>query len=70
MKILNYRVIFSGKMAESDEENVITIAFMNSNLKNPETSQDIKLLQFGNPTSETVNSIDCNQKVRNSFLVI
>ena len=67
---LEYRVIFSGKMVESDKENVITIAFMNSNLKNPETSQDIKLLQFGNPTSETVNSIDCNQKVRNSFLVI
>ena len=67
---MDYRVIFSGKMVESDDENVFAIAFMNSILKNSETSPDIKLLQFENPTSETVNSIDCNQKVRNSFLVI
>ena len=67
---MDYRVIFSGKIIESNEENVFAIAFMNSTLKNPETSQDAKLLQFGNPTSETVNSIDCDQKVRNSFLVI
>ncbi len=66
----DYQVIFSGKVIESDEENVFTIAFMNSALKNPEISLDIKLLQFGNPTLDTVNSIDCNQKVRNSFLVI
>jgi hypothetical protein len=67
---LDYRVIFSGKMIESDEENVFAITFMNSTLKNPETSVDIKILQSGNPISESVNSIDCNQKVRNSFLVI
>jgi len=67
---LGYRVIFSGKMIESDEENVFAIAFMNSTLKNPETGIDIKILQFGSPTSESVSSIDCTEKVRNSFLVI
>jgi len=64
---LNYKVIFSGKMVESDKENVIAIASMNTS-QSPETSQNIKLLQFGNPASESVNSIDCNQKVRNSVL--
>ncbi len=67
---LGYRVIFSGKMIESDERSEFAIAFMNSTLKNPETNIDVKLLQFGNPTSESVSSIDCNEKVRNSFLVI
>jgi len=64
---LNYKVIFSGKMVESDKENVIAITSMNTS-QSPETSQNIKLLQFGNPASESVNSIDCNQKVRNSDL--
>jgi hypothetical protein len=64
---LNYRVIFSGKMIESDKENIFAIASMNTS-QCPETSQNIKLLQFGNPTSDSVNSIDCNQKVRNSVL--
>ncbi len=64
---LNYKVIFSGKTVESDKENVIAITSMNTS-QSPETSQNIKLLQFGNPASESVNSIDCNQKVRNSDL--
>jgi hypothetical protein len=66
---MDYRVIFSGKMAESDEENIFAVAFMNPNLKNSESNLDLKLLQFGNSTSESINSIDCNQKVRNSLVV-
>jgi len=66
---LDYRVIFSGKMVESEKENVFAIAFINTS-QSPETGQNIKLLQFGNPASESVNSIDCNQKVRNSVLMI
>jgi hypothetical protein len=65
---LNFKVIFSGKMIESDKENIFAIASMNPS-QCPETSQNIKLLQFGNPTSDSVNSIDCNQKVRISVLV-
>ena len=67
---VDYRVIFSGKMAESDEENIFAVAFTNSNLKNSESNLDLKLLQFGNSTSESINSIDCNQKIRNSILVV
>jgi len=65
---LNYKVIFSGKMVESDKENIFAIASMNTS-QSHETGQNIKLLQFGNPTSESVNSIDCNQEVRDSVLV-
>jgi hypothetical protein len=66
---MDYRVIFSGKMAESDEENIFAVALMNPNLKNSESNLDLKLLQFGNSTSESIHSIDCNQKVRNSLVV-
>ena len=67
---MDYRVIFSGKMAESDEEDIFAVAFMNSNPKNSESNLDLKLLQFGNSTSESVNSIDCNQNIRNPILVV
>ncbi len=66
---LGYKVIFSGKMVESDKENVFAVVFMNST-QNPETSQNSVLLQFGNLISESVNSIDCNQEIRNLVLVI
>ncbi len=65
----DYRVIFSGKMEESDKENVFAIAFMNST-QIPETSQNIKLLQFGTENSEYVYPTECNQLVRNPCLVI
>jgi len=39
---LSYRVIFSGKVAETDEVNVMVISFINSSLKNPEMGQNIK----------------------------
>ena len=66
---LDYRVIFSGKMEESDKENVFAIAFMNST-QIPETSQNIKLLQFGTENSEYLYPTECNQLVRSSCLVI
>jgi hypothetical protein len=66
---LDYRVIFSGKMEESDKENVFAIAFMNST-QIPETSQNIELLQFGTENSEYVYTTECNQLVRNPCLVI
>jgi hypothetical protein len=65
----DYRVIFSGKMEESDKENVFAIAFMNST-QIPETSQNIKFLQFGTENSEYVYTTECNQLVRNPCLVI
>lgn len=66
---LDYRIIFSGKMTESDRDDVFEYVFMNSS-QNLEMNQNFKLLQFGNQTSESVKYPDNNQKVRNSGLVI
>ena len=66
---LNYRVIFSGKIVETDEQNVFAIAIMNSGLKNPEMGQNIKILQFGELTINSEKSIGSNQEFRNSISV-
>jgi hypothetical protein len=66
---LDYRVIFSGKIEESDKENEFAIAFMNS-IQTPEPSQNIKLLQFGTQNSEFVHPTECNQLLKNPCLVI
>jgi hypothetical protein len=63
---MDYRVIFSGKMIESDEESEFAIAFLNSAPKNPETNMSIKVLQSGNSASESGYSGGCNQKDRYS----
>lgn len=41
-----FQVIFSGKIIESDEEDMIAVSLMNSVIKNPETIQNLKLLQI------------------------
>ncbi len=66
---LNYRVIFSGKVAEIDEENIIVISFINSSLKNPEMGQNIKFLQIGELGINLEKSISSNQEFRNSIWV-
>ena len=43
-----FQVVFSGKITESDEGNVIAVSLMNSVIKNPETTQNLKLLQIEN----------------------
>lgn len=62
-------IIFSGKMEESGKENVFAIAFMNST-QILETSQNIKLLQFGAENLEYLYPTECNQLVKNPYLVI
>jgi len=59
-----FQVVFSGKITESDEENVIAVSLMNSVIKNPETAQNLKSLQIG---ESIINSIDSNQEYRNSI---
>ncbi len=59
-----FQVVFSGKITESDEENVIAVSLMNSVIKNPETTQNLKLLQIG---ESIINSIDSNQEYRKSI---
>jgi len=61
---VSFQVVFSGKITESDEENVIAISLMNSVIKNPETAQNLKLLQIG---ESIANSIDSDQEYRNSI---
>jgi hypothetical protein len=65
---LSYRVIFSGKIAETDEESVVAISFMNLGIKNPEISQNIKFLQIGELTNSE-KSIGSNHEFRNSISV-
>ena len=62
---LSYRVVFSGKSVETDEENVIAISFMNSSLKNPEMGQNIKFSQFVELTIISEKS-SSNQEFRDS----
>jgi len=64
---LSYRIIFSGKVAETDEENVFVVYFMNLGIKNPEISQNIKFLQIGELPTNSEKSIGSNQEFRNSI---
>ena len=61
---VSFQVVFSGKITESDEEIVIAVSLMSSVIKNPETAQNLKLLQIG---ESIINSIDSNQEYRNSI---
>jgi len=64
---LSYKIIFSGKITETDEENIFAISFMNSGIKNPEIGQNIKFLQIGELTIDSGKSIVSNQEFRNSI---
>ncbi len=66
---LNYRVIFSGKIVEMDEQNMFIISILNSGLKNFENGQNIKIQQFGELAINSKNSIGSIQEFRNSILV-
>jgi len=66
---LSYKIVFSGKITETDEENGIAISFMNSIIKNPETAQNIRLLQIGECIINSEKSIGSNQEFRNSISV-
>ena len=63
----SFQVVFSGKVTESDEENVFAVSLMNSMIKNPETAQSLKLLQIGESIINSENSIGFNQEFRNSI---
>ena len=65
-KDLNFKIVFSGKIAETNEQNVFAISFMNSIIKNPETAQNIRLLQIEESVINPEKSIGSNQEFRNS----
>ncbi|MCV0410675.1 hypothetical protein [Nitrosopumilus sp.] len=64
---LSYRVIFSGKITETGEENEFAISFLISGLKNIETEQNIKLLQIGELSINSEESNSFIQEFRNSI---
>ena len=64
-KDLSYNIVFSGKIAEMDKENVFAISFMNSIAKNPEIYQNVKLLQIEESVINSEKSIGSNQEFRN-----
>ena len=66
---LDYRVVFSGNLDESDEENVFAIAFMNPS-QGPEPMKNFKFLQFGNLTSENGKYSGLDRQGQNPSLVI
>ncbi len=66
---LSYRVVFSGKIAETGEENEFVTLFMNSMIKNPDTAQNIRLLQIGESVINSEKAITSNQESRNSISV-
>ena len=67
---LSYRVVFSGKIAETGDENGFVVSFMNSMIKNPETSQNIRLLQIGESVINSEKVIGSNQEFKNLVLVM
>ena len=64
---LSFKIVFSGKSGEMNKENEFVISLMNSVIKNPETVQNIRLLQIGESeiNSEGING--SNQEFRNSY---
>ena len=66
---LDYRVVFSGNLDESDEENVFAFAFMNP-IQGSEPVKNFKFLQFGNQTSENGKNPGWDQQKPNPGLVI
>ena len=64
---LSYKVVFSGKITETDEENVFAVSIMNSMIKYPETAQNMRLLQIGESVINSEKSIGANQEFRNSI---
>ncbi len=66
---LSYKIIFSGKISETDEANVFEIFFVNLVTKNPELGENIKFLQIEELIINSEKSIESNQEFKNFKLV-
>ena len=60
---LDYRVVFSGKIAETEDQSMFAINLMNAGLKNTEMGQNIKNIQFMEMAMNLEKSI---QPIKNS----
>lgn len=65
---LTYKVIFSGKIVET-KENEFVISFMNSMMKSLETAQNLRLLENVDPPMNSEKPIGSNQEFKNSIPV-
>jgi hypothetical protein len=66
---LSYKIIFSGKVSETDEANVFEIFFVNLVTKNPELGENIKFPQIEELIINSEKSIESNQEFRNMILI-
>ena len=64
---LKYKVVFSGKIAETDGENVAVVALMNSIMKDPEISQKIRLMETGETAKNVEKSNGSHMEFRNYY---
>jgi len=64
-----YKVVFSGKIVETKEENEFAISFMNSMIKNLETAQNIRLLDNVDSVKNSEKPIGSNPEFRSSISV-
>ena len=63
---LEFRVIFSGKIAETDSDGVYALAFTHVGLKSTENGPSVKLYQIGNITLQNENLDSQNSSIRYS----
>ena len=66
---LIYKIVFSGKIVETKEENEFAISFMNSMMKNLENVQNLRLLENANSPTISEKPIGSNQEFKNSIPV-
>lgn len=66
---LSFKVVFSEKNAGIDEKSVFALSLMNSMMKHPEMTQDIKLLHTGEMVINSEKPIGINQELRDSISV-
>ena len=64
---LSYRIIFSGKIAETGEENLFAVSFINSDLKNLDIFTYLKIFQIGKLAINSEKIIGSNQEFRNTI---
>ncbi len=66
---LSYKIIFSGKVSETDEENVFGIFFVNLVTENLELGENTKFPQIEELIINSEKSIESNQEFRNMILI-
>lgn len=67
-KELNFRIIFTGKLAETNQEDVLSLYFTILGLKNTTTVQNLNFLPIGIMGDFSEKVIDSNQGFENSVL--